>query len=227
MEREPFNTKRLLIATAVSLLVVAGAVIAFRNAGRWLVREDPLAPADVIVILSGGMPYRAEGAADLYRQKYAAEIWITCPEGPEQELSEMGIRFVGEQEYSREVLIHEGVPADAIVILPREIVNTEEEISEIGREMRGRSKSRAIIVTAPPHTRRVRALWSRLAARDQIAIVEAAREDPFDRDHWWHNTRDTYAVVREFMGLINAWVGLTVRPHSVQAKAAEVLFRAN
>jgi uncharacterized SAM-binding protein YcdF (DUF218 family) len=210
--------KRIAIA-AVVVLIAASAVIAFRNAGRWLVREDPIAPADVIVVLSGGIPYRAEGAADLYRQKYAPEVWITRPEGPEQQLSEMGIRFVGEEEYSREVLMHEGVPAGAIVLLPGEIINTEEEIDEIVGDMRNRSKSRAIIVTGPPHTRRVRALWSRLAARDQLAIVEAAREDPFDRDHWWHNTRDTYVVVREFMGLINAWVGLTVRPHSPRANA--------
>lgn len=217
MNLKALLTKRLLIVAFVGLLIAVGGVIAFRNAGRWLIREDLLAPADVIVVLSGGMPYRAEGAADLYRQKYAAEIWITRPEGPEQELSAMGIRLVGEQEYSREVLIHQGVPAGAIVILPREIVNTEEEIEEISQEMRDRLKSRAIIVTAPPHTRRVRELWSKLAARDQIAVVEAAHEDPFDRDHWWRNTRDTYAVVREFMGLINAYWGFRVRPHSSQA----------
>lgn len=217
MNLKALLTKRLLIVAFVGLLIAVGAVIAFRNAGRWLIQEDPLAPADVIVVLSGGMPYRAEGAADLYRQKYAPEIWITRPEGPEHELSAMGIRFVGEQEYSREVLIHQGVPASAIVILPGEIINTEEEIEEIAREMRDRLKSRAIIVTAPPHTRRVRALWSKLGGRNQIAVVEAAREDPFDRDHWWRNTRDTYAVVRELMGLTNAYLGFRVRPHSSHA----------
>lgn len=209
-------TKRRLIALFVFLGFTAGGVLAFRNAGRWLVHEDPTAQADAIVVLSGAMPYRAEGAADLYKQKLAPEVWITRHEDPGQELAEMGIQFVPDEEYSREVLVHEEVPVNAIRILPQGIVNTEDEINEVTQEMKGRAKSRVIIMTSPPHTRRVRALWARLAGADQVAIIEAAREDPFDRDHWWRNTRDTYAVVREYMGLINAWSGLTVRPHTSQ-----------
>jgi uncharacterized SAM-binding protein YcdF (DUF218 family) len=178
------------------------------------VREDPLVAADAIVVLSGSMPQRAEGAADLYRAGYAPEVWVTRPDSPESELSEMGIRFVGEEEYSRQVLIHQGVPASAIRILPDPIINTEEEIEGIASEMQASNKSHVIIVTSAQHTRRVRTLWSRLAASNQIATVEAAAEDPFDRDHWWRNTHDAYAVVREMMGLMNAWAGLTVRPRS-------------
>jgi uncharacterized SAM-binding protein YcdF (DUF218 family) len=213
MERKRFITIRRLIVT-LAILALAAGVIAFRGAGRWLVREDPLVAADAIVVLSGSMPQRAEGAADLYRAGYAPEVWLTRPDGPQGELAEMGIRFAGEEEYSRQVLMHQGVHADAIRILPDVTVNTEEEIEEIAREMRAENKSHVIIVTSAQHTRRVRALWSRLTAKSQTATVEAAAEDPFDRDHWWRNTRDAYAVVREMMGLMNAWAGLAVRPHS-------------
>jgi uncharacterized SAM-binding protein YcdF (DUF218 family) len=213
MERKRFvTTRRLIILLAI--LALAVGVTAFRGAGRWLVREDPLVAADAIVVLSGSMPQRAEGAADLYRAGYAPEVWVTPPDSPEAELSEMGIRFVGEEEYSRQVLIHQGVPASAIRILPDAVINTEEEIEEIAREMQASHKSHVLIVTSAQHTRRVRTLWSRLAASNQIATVEAAAEDPFDRDHWWRNTHDAYAVVREMMGLMNAWAGLTVRPRS-------------
>jgi uncharacterized SAM-binding protein YcdF (DUF218 family) len=213
MERRRFVTTRLLVVL-LAVLALAAGVIAFRGAGRWLVREDPLVAADAIVVLSGSMPQRAEGAADLYRAGYAPEVWVTRPDSPEAELSEMGIRFVGEEEYSRQVLIHQGVPASTIRILPDAVINTEQEIEEIAWEMRAANKSHVIIVTSAQHTRRVRTLWSRLAASNQIATVEAAAEDPFDRDHWWRNTRDAYAVVREMMGLMNAWAGLTVRPRS-------------
>lgn len=212
MARLPF-TKRRLILPFIFVAIISGGVFVFRNAGRWLVHEDPIAQADAIVVLSGGMPYRAEGAADLYKQKLAPEVWITRHEDPGQELAEMGIRFVPDEEYSREVLVHEGVPANVIRILPEEIINTEDEVNEIAQEMKGRSNSRVIITTSPPHTRRVRALWTRLAGPGQVAIIEAAEEDSFDRDHWWRNTHDTYAVVREYMGLINIWTGLTIRPH--------------
>jgi hypothetical protein len=59
----------------------------------------------------------------------------------------------------------------------------------------------------------VRALWEKLVGDDPRMMVRAAPEDPFDRDHWWRNTRDTLEVVRETLGLINVWSGLPVRPH--------------
>ncbi len=207
-------TGRRAIVTLIILLVVAFGIVAFRGVGRWLVREDPPAHAEAIAVLSGGMPYRAEGAADLYRQGYAPEVWLTRPENPSAALAAMGVHFIDEEEYSREVLIHEGVPASAIHILPATIVDTEQEVEELSREMRIKHVSSIIIVTSPEHTRRVHALWSRLADENQRAIVRAAAEAPFDRNHWWCNTRDAYAVSRELLGLTNTWLGLPIRPHA-------------
>jgi hypothetical protein len=45
-------------------------------------------------------------------------------------------------------------------------------------------------------------------------MVHAAYEDPVDPYHWWRNTHDALAVLRETLGLINAWAGLSVRPHA-------------
>src|SRR5271170_5627659 len=70
------------------LLVVVGVVV-FRNVGRWLVREDALGKADVIVVLSGGLPFRAEGAASVYKSGYAPAVWVSRPEGPQEELAEI------------------------------------------------------------------------------------------------------------------------------------------
>lgn len=209
----PILASRRTILIAVVLALVVAAVFAFRGAGRWLVREDPLAHANAIVVLSGGMPYRAEGAADLFRQGYASEVWLTRPENPSPALAAMGIHFVGEEEYSREILIHNGVPSGAIRILPAQIIDTEQEIGEISREMLAEHAASVIIVTSPQHTRRVHALWVRIAGAQQTAIVRAAAEDPFDRNHWWRNTRDALAVVRELLGLANTWAGLPIRPH--------------
>ncbi len=86
----------------------------FRNAGHWLVREDPLGKADVIVVLSGGLPFRAEGAASVFKSGYAPAVWVSRPEGPQEELAALGIHFVGEEEYNREILVQEGVPDSAI-----------------------------------------------------------------------------------------------------------------
>jgi uncharacterized SAM-binding protein YcdF (DUF218 family) len=204
--------RRIGLLTLLALLVAG--VIVVRQAGRWLVHEDPLARADAIVVLSGGLPFRAEAAARLFRLGYAHEVWVSRPEGPSAELQAMGIHFVGEEEYDRQILIKQGVTESAVQILPGTIINTQQEMEEIAREMRRTGKSSVIIVTSPQHTRRVKALWKKIVGNDPKLIVRAAEEDPFDADHWWSNTRDVFAVVREYMGLANAWAGLPVRPHS-------------
>jgi uncharacterized SAM-binding protein YcdF (DUF218 family) len=190
------------------------AFVAFRRTGRWLVREDPLAKADEVVVLSGTMPVRAEEAGRIFQMGYAPEVWVSTPDSPREELAAMGIPFSGEEDYSRAVLIHEGVPAADVKIFPQSIVDTENEIEEISAQMLRDGKSSAIIVTSPEHTRRVRLLWSKLAGKNLRLIVRGAPQDPFDANHWWRNTRDTFSVVRELLGIVNAWLGLPVRPHS-------------
>ncbi len=208
------SSSRKGIAAIILLVAILLAILAARGAGRWLTRQDPLAHTDVIVALSGGLPYRAEAAAALYKQGYAPEVWISKPDGPQEDLAALGIQFIGEEEYNREIAVKLGVPPSAIQILPDPVINTEQEILEIPREMRRTGKRSVIIVTSPEHTRRVRALWRKLAGDDFTLIVRVAPDDPFDADHWWTNTRDTFSVVREFLGLTNVWLGLPVRPHS-------------
>ena len=159
----------------------------------------------------GAMPLRAIEAAKLYRQGYAPEIWLTHSTEPGATLEEMGILFAGEDHYSALVLIHEGVPAEAIHVLEPPIVNTADEV-KVAASALVRAKGEAVIlVTTKVHTRRVRLLWRRLASGQGQAIVRAASGDPFDPGHWWRNTRDL-DVVREVLGVLNAWAGLPLHP---------------
>src|SRR5437879_11981133 len=70
--------RRAWIAAAV-LVVIMAAAWAIRGVGRWLVVQDALEPAQAIVVLSGRMPVRAREAAEIYRQGFAAQVWITRP----------------------------------------------------------------------------------------------------------------------------------------------------
>ncbi|MGA9797828.1 MAG: YdcF family protein [Terriglobales bacterium] len=201
------------VGLVVLLVLVAGAIV-FRGAGRWLRREDPLAHADVIFVLSGGLPQRVVEASKIYAMGYAPEVWLSRPYGPTDELAKLGVHFYSEEDYNREILIQQGVPETAIHILPLPVVNTEEELQEVGNEMRRNGKKTIILVTSPQHTRRTWTIWQKLEGGDLKAIVRAANDDPFDPDHWWRNTRDVFSVVRETLGLVNAWAGLPVPPHA-------------
>lgn len=193
-----------------TLLLFTAAVISFLCVGRWLVVEDTLDHAQAIAVLSGRMPVRALEAAKLYRQGYAPEIWLTHSSEPAKTLESLGVAFVGEEAYNTKILVHGGVPAGAIRVLEPPILNTGDEIVAINSALGATPLHIVIIVTTKPHTRRVRTLW-RLLTRDQSrAIVRAASGDSFDAGHWWRNTRDALDVVREVLGLMNAWAGLPI-----------------
>jgi len=161
--------------------------------------EDPLSSAVVIVVLSGGVSYRTEEAASVFRMGRAGEVWVSRPESPASELEKLGITFVGEEEYNRQILVDEGVPAPAVTILRDVIVDTKQEVHEVATLMRQTGKSRGIIVTSPEHTRRVGAL-QKLVGTNPRAFVHAAPEDPFDADHGGRNTRDAFSIARIHAG---------------------------
>lgn len=192
----------------LGLLVFLAAVIGFFYVGRWLAVEDALDHAQAIVVLSGRMPMRALEAAKLYRAGYAPEIWLTHSIEPGKTLQEMGIAYFDEEVYNTKILVHEGVPAAVIHILEPPVLNTADEIIAIKAALNAAPLQTVIIVTTKPHTRRVRTLWRSLTHGEGRAIVRAASEDPFDAQHWWRTTRDILDVVREVLGLVNAWLGL-------------------
>jgi uncharacterized SAM-binding protein YcdF (DUF218 family) len=124
----------------------------------------------------------------------------------------MGIPFSGEDYYDTQILIHQGVPKDAIRLLAPAIVNTADEIRAIASELEHEKDRTVILVTSKVHTRRASMLWRRLAGGRGRAILHAAADDPFDPSHWWRTTGDALEVVREILGLINAWAGLPLQP---------------
>jgi hypothetical protein len=68
------------------------------------------------------------------------------------------------------------------------------------------------VVTSKPHTRRVRAIWHKLVPSDLHLVVRFATDDTFDGAHWWRRTHDGLDVLRETLGLLNAWAGFPLRP---------------
>jgi uncharacterized SAM-binding protein YcdF (DUF218 family) len=194
------------------VLVVALGVIAFFRVGDWLVVEDPLEQAGVIVVLNGQMPARAREAAAIYQQKFAPEVWITRPaDDPTEELRQLGIDYVGEPFYDEKILMQLGVPPESVRVMDQPSSNTEDEVEKIGALARSEGIRRVIVVTSKAHTRRVRLIWSKLLGRDPALTVRYAPTDPYDGAHWWRHTQDSLDVLRETTGILNAWAGFPLR----------------
>jgi uncharacterized SAM-binding protein YcdF (DUF218 family) len=187
-------------------------LLAFLNVGRWLVQEDPLRKADAIAVLSGRMPDRALEAARAYKQGYAPQVWLTHSREPGATLAQLSVQYVGEDSYDKQILMHQGVPENAILVLDPPIVNTADEMKTIGQQLHRENGHAVILVTSKVHTRRVKALWRRISAGDGEAIVHGVSDDSFDPARWWKTTQDAFDVVREVLGLLNAWAGLPLQP---------------
>ena len=204
--------QRWVIPGGILAVIVIVAVAALLSVGRWLEVEDPLVHADVIVVLSGRLPERAVEAARIFHAGYADQVWISPPISPVDDLKAMHISFLGEDFYNEKVLIAKGVPADSIRILDHPDANTEEEVRQVSEALRDLKYHSVIIVTSKPHTRRVRTIWRKLVGSDPGMTVRYAQDDPYDGAHWWRHTRDGLDVVRETLGLLNAWAGFPLRP---------------
>lgn len=203
-------TVALVIAPLLVFALIAWGAI---DLGRWLVVEDPLEPARAVVVLAGHVPFRALEAARIYQRGLVGEVWLTraAPPLEEAKLDEMGIPFVREETYNREVLERMGVPKSSICLLDDPARNTADEVLAVARRLKQTGAVRVILVTSKPHTRRVKATWRALAGDTLEAEVHGAG-DPYRADRWWRNTGDALAVSREFFGLLNVWAGFPVRP---------------
>ena len=201
-----------LLTCAVVFLLLAGGW-AFLHAATWLVREDPLQKSRSIVVLSGGLPERALAAAEIYREGYAQEVWLTEPLEPGAQMEDLELPYAGEQQYSRMVLIAKGVLPGNIRILKPRITDTADELQAVVKELAAQPADSIIVVTSKAHTRRVHVLWNSTTqgrGRTRL-IVRAASQDYFDPQHWWRTSNDALTLVREYLGLLNAWAGLPLR----------------
>jgi hypothetical protein len=124
----------------------------------------------------------------------------------------MHIAYLSEDFFNTRVLMHEGLPMTAIQLLEPPIENTIDELRAAAAELDRENGSAVIIVTTKAHTRRVRTLWKEVSGGRRRAIVRAAANDPFQPGRWWRTTGDALDVVREVLGLVNAWAGLPLRP---------------
>jgi len=187
-------------------ILLAGLATApiLRGIADFLIVEDSLEHAAAIVALAGQVPFREIEAAKLYHAGMAPQVVIVRggPNAESQALRDLGIRTRGGWELSREVLIRQGVPASAIVILTSKAGGTLEELQAVYSAMTSKDAP-IILVTSKYHTRRTRLTWQHVTAGKSRPIVRAATGDPFDPNHWWQRRSFALSVVREYLGLIN------------------------
>jgi uncharacterized SAM-binding protein YcdF (DUF218 family) len=199
------------ILGVLALVIALGHAPIFRWLGTALVVEDPLEPADAIVVLAGGIPAREAAAAALYRQGLAPRVVVSNQLTPPRvnDLIRMGIRAHDFQGESRLVLEHYGVPPAALVLVREPVEITETELRRVGLLAQERGWRRVILVTSPQHSRRVKLVWERQAPAGVEGLVALVPDDGIEVNGWWRKRREAEAVLHEYLGLAALYLGIS------------------
>lgn len=195
------------LAYAALLAIVAGGV-ALITAGFWLIpAQEPLRPADAIVVLAGGFE-RSMHATDLYQQGLAPKIWVSHParERGASRLEQFGIILPSEEEIHRRILLFKKVAADDIEFFGTGSISTAEEARALLNKLSG-SPRHLIIVTSPAHTRRAKIIFNdALRAQGSDLQVVATPYEDFDI-YWWRDQGSARAVILELAKLVYYFCG--------------------
>jgi len=199
------------VSAITALVVLLGCTCFLPFAGRFLVREDPLEPADAIFVLAGGAVDRWLESVDLYREQYAKSVVLSPGrmEKAEIELRARGIRLPTGAEVARDAMIQLGLPAEAVQIMPGNLDNTAQEAEASHAFARSAGWRRVIVVTSRYHTRRTRFAFRREFRDTPVTvIVRASRHDESEPPRWWRHRADIRFVSSELQKLILYGFGL-------------------
>jgi uncharacterized SAM-binding protein YcdF (DUF218 family) len=190
-------TSRLAVAAFVLVAGFGGAgLLAFGavvGASHVLAAEEPLAPADLIVVFAGDFPWRARHAADLFHRGYGSAI-VTTGQWVADELCVLDLR-VRSAELNAITLRAAGVPSDRIHVIPSGR-STAEEAEAVRGLVAERSAHRLIAVTSPYHVWRARWLLRRALADAGVEVQASGAPGP-GGDRWWRTKAGLLHIVTE------------------------------
>lgn len=186
-----------VLVIAACLVVVAyvfRAPLFTGLAEAWVINQ-PVSKADAIVILGGGLEDRPFAAAKLFHEEMAPRIlYMNVRLNPAEE---MGI-IPSEKEQTRRILLSNGVPETALVLLGANVASTFDE-SRAVRAWVEKSGAKSVIITTDLfHTRRARWIFRRELRGTKTEIqVEAVKPVRYQIDDWWRHEEGVIAFQNE------------------------------
>lgn len=193
----------MALATLLALAVVPASRRAIlQAAGRILVAEDAIGPADVIVLASDGGAGMLE-VADLVQDGVAPRVAVfahLADEVVDREFRRRGIVY--EDAAARSVRQLKALGMEAIDIIPTRVGGTEDQ----GRVLPpwcDQQRFRSVLVVADrDHSRRLRRVLRRsMRGHTARVAVRASRYSEFDPDRWWETRGGLRTGILEFAKL--------------------------
>ena len=208
-ERARSIAVRLLLLCLVTVLLLVA--FACPRAGRYLVVDEPLRPADALVVLAGARVDRWLEAVDLYHEGKARHILLSPGylEDSEVRLRARGIRYPAATDLIKDAMVQMGIPGEVITSIPEGMDNTAHEADATHRIAVQRGWTSIIVVTAPYHTRRSLFAFQRELKGTGIDVqVRGSRYSDIDPERWWKRRGDFRFVSWELQKLLAYRLGV-------------------
>ena len=204
----------VVVAGAVAALAWQARAPGLAAAGHWLYKEDVIARADLVAVLSGNPAAAWLEAADSAREFPQARVAIFEADPPsiEQEFARRGASFPFSAALEKDTLVSLGIAPGRIVLLPSGEGGTNAELGALKAWLAAHPVSAPVVITAWHHSARARRILRR--EFPEPAGRPAVRVSRFERDlpaGWWRER----SALRE--GLIEMQkLGLDVVRHPFQ-----------
>jgi hypothetical protein len=199
----------VLVALAAAAIVAVPSVRepVLRTAGWALVVNEPVAPADIIVVSLDSEGAGALEAADLVQSGVATRVAVFTdpPTGEDHEFIRRGLPY--EDAGARLIRQLRSLGVTDIVQIPRTEAETEagtEGEAQVLPPWCDHHQFRSIVfVTARDHSRRVRRVLDRVMKGHWTRVtVRPARYSSFDPDRWWESRGGVRTEVVELQKLV-------------------------
>lgn len=162
--------------------VMGLTILCILNIGYWLSapRNMPQA-ADVIVALGGGGIERVQRALTLYKEGYARKVLLTGLDRDPERRSNYYLHW------RSRLLLDGGVPSEAL-LFEDQSRNSYEEANNIALLMKNRQWKTALVISDPPHLRRLDMVWASACSQHDLAYRLIATESPaWNASGWWRD----------------------------------------
>lgn len=189
----------LLAAAVVLLVAFLTYPYWFTALGGFLVKSDPPARADIVVVLAGDFTgNRILTAGSLVKQGFATKVLVS---GPSE------IYGMHESDLAIPYAVREGYPISYFERFPNDSKSTSSEAEVLISELRKEHVHSIDLVTSNYHTRRAGYIFRKKAPDLEIHVVSAPFRY-FTPDAWWKNREGRKTFLIEWMKTVGTWLGM-------------------
>jgi len=174
-----------------------------RAAGAVLVLDEPVAPADIIVISPDSGGAGALQAADLVQGGIAtrAAVFTDPPSGEDFEFIRRGLPY--EDGAARQIRQLGWLGVTDVVQIPRAEATTEDEARVLPLWCDQHKLRSIVFVATRDHSRRTRRVLNRAMKGHLTRVtVHPSRYSSFDPDAWWETRSGIRTEITEFQKLV-------------------------